>query len=478
MALQSQIFSVGDFTRYGVTNGYILDLILTEESTSVEDNTSIVSYVLQLRSGGSNRFTSSYFWCKVNLGGQEETANPKITAAYNHTYTLMSGSIAVVHNEDGSFSLPWSASMWNTSANQYAPYDTEFTGAMTLTDIPRASAISAADANIGARSTIVINRKSSDFTHSVVYQFGDLVGYIDEEGNPVEDEIKFSSTTVNFAVPKSFYAQIPEAPSGECRLTCKTYSGTSQVGDAQTCSFKATAAESDCAPAVSGHVEDINPLTLELTGDANVLVKFYSTARCAIEAVARNGAVIVQKTVNGTDLHNTLDIADVETGAFAFRTKDSRGYMCESPVIKTVIPYIRLTANLAASRDDPTSGNATLNVNGSYYAGGFGAAENELLVRYRIGTAEYVTLEPEISDGIYSATAALSGLDYTATHSIEVEVTDKLATVTKKVTVNKGIPVFDWGESDFAFHVPVDIPQLSINGQSLEEYIKSVIQGG
>jgi hypothetical protein len=43
---------------------------------------------------------------------------------------------------------------------------------------------------------------------------------------------------------------------------------------------------------------------------------------------------------------------------------------------------------------------------------------------------------------------------------LQVRAVDRLQTVTKSVTVGKGIPVFDWGEGDFAFHVPVTLAGL------------------
>ena len=50
---------------------------------------------------------------------------------------------------------------------------------------------------------------------------------------------------------------------------------------------------------------------------------------------------------------------------------------------------------------------------------------------------------------------ALSGLYYESEYTIQIVAADKLASVTKTVTIRRGIPVFDWGENDFAFHVPV-----------------------
>ena len=69
-----------------------------------------------------------------------------------------------------------------------------------------------------------------------------------------------------------------------------------------------------------------------------------------------------------------------------------------------------------------------------------------------------------------AATISLSDLDYTKAFAFEVVVSDKIATVTKAVTLPKGIPVFDWGENDFNFNVPVKIAgSLTIGGKTITE---------
>ena len=49
-------------------------------------------------------------------------------------------------------------------------------------------------------------------------------------------------------------------------------------------------------------------------------------------------------------------------------------------------------------------------------------------------------------------------------------------TVTQTMTLPRGIPVFDWGEGDFQFHVRVDVPELTVNGEPLADYIRRIIE--
>lgn len=59
------------------------------------------------------------------------------------------------------------------------------------------------------------------------------------------------------------------------------------------------------------------------------------------------------------------------------------------------------------------------------------------------------------------------GFDYHTDYVFEVKVYDgassyALTTVTKTVNVPRGIPVYDWGENDFNFNVPVMLNNVNI----------------
>ena len=135
------------------------------------------------------------------------------------------------------------------------------------------------------------------------------------------------------------------------------------------------------------------------------------------------------------------------------------------------MPYIHLTANADVKRTDPTSGRAKLTISGKYFAGSFGAVSNILKIEYRVGTGDPVTLTGSVKEDQFTVSADLSGLHYQNAHTITVTISDRLETVTKTLHLGKGIPVFDWGEGDFQFHVPVyvngtDVAAVATSAQS------------
>ena len=327
----------------------------------------------------------------------------------------------------------------------------------TLAIDPAASTISCSGANIESNPVIMIAKASPSFTHTITYRFEGLTGTI---------ATKTTATIItSWTIPATFYAQIPNAKSGEATLTCTTYSGNTQIGNPTTCKLSVTTDENKCKPTVSGKVIDVNPNTIAKTGNANTLVRYCSTARCTIETTLnKNAGRILFKTVNNTPIDgNTLEMPNVEVGVFDFYAKDSREYYNTDKETNTLVPYVVLTANVTAWRVDPTSGNAVLRVEGNCYKGNFGAAENTLTIQYHNGEVGGGEVKPTIKDnGTYSVDISLSGLDYTQAFKYEVVVFDELSTVTKNTTIQKGIPVFDWGEEDFNFNVPVTINGVNI----------------
>lgn len=334
---------------------------------------------------------------------------------------------------------------------------------IVLTHIPRASTVGASDAYIGAVSTVSVVRRNPEYTHSVAYAFGELTGFLDADGSLKDREVLLTGSTIPFTIPESFYAQIPDSPSGVCTLTCRTYRDGAQLGEPQSCAFTVTAKPELCAPEVVGSVTDGNPVTAALTGDANKLIRYGSNAVCALTANAKNGASIREKTVGGIPVEDTVIFEQVETGSFSFAATDSRGYTNAVTVEAELIPYTRLTANISVKRTNPTNGKALLTVTGNCYQGSFGAADNTIQISCRVDGGEALAFTPQWEEDTYTLETELTGLDYLRDHIVEVQVSDCVEQVVGTATVGRGIPVFDWGESDFVFHVPV-----SLNGCKLQ----------
>lgn len=404
----------------------------------------------------------------------------KIVDATDTSTPITASLDNIAHNTDGSKSISIQLTgnrftgfrFFTISDKGGSGWYVDSSKTVALTTIPRASTLGATDANIGSNSAVAIDKKASFYTHSIKYEFGSLSGYVTSSGGVSTSEVKFSASSVSFKVPTSFYAQIPNAKTGKCKLTCTTYSGSTKIGDPQTTEFTVTAAESLCKPQVSGILIDSSSQTVNLTGDEYVLVKYFSDAACTISAEAKNSATIVKKKIGGVEVSgNSRTIFDVETNSVTFQATDSRGYSTQVTVKRAMVNYVRLTVNAQLARKDPTSGNALLQVKGNYFNDSFGQVDNTLEMWYRLAKSgesygSWVQVFPTLDGNTYTLSVDLSGFDYLSSYSLQVRAEDKLTSKTITVTVSQGIPVVDWGKDDFRFNVPFLIPD-SARGSTL-----------
>ena len=137
------------------------------------------------------------------------------------TLTSMAGSIAKYTSGD------WYLHVTHGSGtNSY----TEFTGGsnpkieITYEYAASTPTFSASSVNMGSAVTINTNRKSSNLTHTIRYNFGAASGIIGTE--------KSVGASVSWTPPLSLAAQIPNNTSGTATITCITYLNGVQTGQA------------------------------------------------------------------------------------------------------------------------------------------------------------------------------------------------------------------------------------------------------
>lgn len=447
-------------------NLYYAILSITEQSQSNAANSTTLAYSLTLYSGNT-RFSGYTIGYRIKVDGvqidyHDNTGN-QTSIGRNEAKLVTSGTTTVLHNDDGTKTISAEVELW-TDSGAYLPVYISGSGQVKLTQILRESTISATDANIGAVSMIAVNRKSAAYTHSIRYAFGGLSGYITAEGGVSASEVKLSSTYIGWTVPAAFFGQIPNAKSAKCTLTCKTYSGSTQIGSAKTCTLTCVAAESDCAPQVTASVAASDAITATLTGSSTKLIRYCSDALCTISATARNSATLRRKRIAGQVIDGTSrTISAIEADAVTADATDSRGYSTAVTVPVDLVPYVKLTCRASTVRETPTGDKVMLYISGSWYNGSFGAADNTLTLKYKVdGASAWTAVTPTLTGNTYSAQMELTGVSYNETHTLSVAAADKLSTVQVSDTIKRGVPVFDWGEHDFESHVPVIAPAASI----------------
>ena len=302
--------------------------------------------------------------------------------------------------------------------------------------------------------------------------------------------------------------------SQKLTLTLYTYEGSSLVGESVSVTLTAYTSASS-SPTISGtNLADTNTTTLGLTGDSSVLVKNRSTATISFTAKSLNNATLSSITINGTEVLTSKGLSEysvnksytnASTGTYEIRITDSRGYSRVGTLLaRQVIAYITPTLSANIERYLPVNENKVLlSFSGACYNGSFGAVTNVLKIEYSYvdssGSTTSVVIDQAASSTKYNYNVSnnsyysldadsqeqgsllLSTLfDYQNAYEVTVKVSDKLSETSTKLTLIKGLPVFDFGSDDFNFNVDVTAPDVYIanvtdsstgNATSLADFI-------
>ena len=440
------------------SGSYIIGKIDWSSTKNVEGNYSSVTATLYCKKLNDSMIltqTTGGTWAySLNINGSTISGSVK-KDILSDWVAMATHTVQVSHNADGAKTITISGSVTAPSGSSYAGLTSSGSKSVALDTIPRASSVTATNADIGFNTTITINRASPSFTHTLQYSFEGTSGIIINET---------ASTSVSWTVPAAFYAKIRNAKSGICTITCTTWNRSTTVGSPTTCTFVVTANENICKPTLSPTYVDTNATTVALTGSNTKFVQYYSTAQLATGAAARNGATLASQSITcggKTSNAGTATIQNVDSPTFVFSATDSRGYTATQTINATMIAYVPLTC-VVKKESATVDGNVTLTVSGNCYNGNFGTKVNSLKLYYRFrqnGSSMWSS-NVEItnitkSGNTYTATFTYKVPDYRKGYVFQIRAVDELASVNSADLPIKIPPVFDWGENDFNFNVPV-----------------------
>lgn len=244
---------------------YTLAVSFEETGTSTENNTSTLSCTCTLTGTkigwNTSTQTLNFYWHDDNQYSGDTnyfigsaTYNNCGKDQVNSTWTI-TGNITVPHKADGTLNGYVWAWIEKNGSNQYVPASGGVgTVTTALTNIPRASSISATEADIGSSSTITINRAVSTFKHTITYSFTG----VDSNNQTVTRTgiiaTKTSNVQLSFTLPgvgnsNDLYPLIPNGKELVGTLICDTFSGDTYIGSSN-CSIKAKVPDS-AKPTVS-----------------------------------------------------------------------------------------------------------------------------------------------------------------------------------------------------------------------------------
>ena len=444
------------------TGVYLIgQIVWSSESNGTEANTSKVTATLQLQRDAANTTTGT-FKGTFKVGGTSETISWYGSLPSRTWVTIKTITVTVNHNSSGAGSCYLYARINGPTETTMEGTYVSGSTTVTLDTISRQAVLtSATNFNDEENPTITYNNPlggaipSLQAGISLTKSSSDVIAYHDVDKTAGTDTIELTTSERN-----TLRAAVTEGNSRTVWIYLRT-----RIGETYFYSpISKTLTIKNPKPTISPTITDSNSTTIGLTGNSSKLVRYYSNAAITIGAAAVKQATITSQkvTCGSKSLTGNGTINAIESRNFVFTVTDSRGNTTKQTVTPSdFVEYVKLTCGIANNIPD-ISGNMTVRVKGNYFNGSFGSKSNSLSVYYRYKTASgsytsWAAMTVTKSGNTYSATANISGLDYKTNYIFQAYAVDALATVYSAEKPAKATPVFDWGENDFNFNVPVTI---------------------
>ena len=416
-----------------------LILSWTATSQSVENNSTVLHWVLKGAGGGSTWYMAGPF--KVVIDGTT-VYNSSTRIQLGSSTKVAEGNITLKHKTDGtkSFTAKVEAAIYTYAVNCSG------SSSFTLNTIPRKSTLTASNGTLSTAQTLTINRASSSFTHTLTYKCGSTSGTI---------TTKTTSTSLSWTPPLSLASQNTTGLSVTVAFTLTTYSGNTSIGSTTksiTCSIP-----SSVVPSCSLTLDDT-------TGWEDVYgspVQGLSNIKVTIKATLAYGSPISKyaATANSaqfsTSSFSTGVLKSSGSSVVSGTVTDRRGRKGSASYTMRVQAYTKpAITKLTVSRCDQ---DGTANDQGEYVKVTFTARVTELnskntaayKLKYKKSTASsYTTVALSALDNAYS----VSGFTYilaassNSSYDIAVEVTDRHSTSTRTTSASTAFTLINWGQ--------------------------------
>ena len=442
--LQTKTFSYGDLSYKSYSNAYILELTVTEESVDAASNTSLLSYVLRLRSGSNNRFSLYHIGAEVTFDGEAVATRDRYSTAqvsldYSAAVELLSGSAAVKHDADGGKTLQIGYSIDMETGN-YVPGPLAASGELVLTAIPRCAVFTAEGGTLGQPLTFVFSGAESGQSYTLTCRAGDLSETLFEN--------RESLTDLSWTPPLSWAAANTQGTAVELygELTC---SGAGSYGSYISCAIPESVVPG-CEIALSdgagladtyGWIRGKSRLQVALT-----LQPAYGAAITDVTVTANGGVYTESEFTTGV-----LKSAGEQT--VAVQLTDTRGRRGTVTAAFTVLDYANpILSGLTAAR---CNADGLENDRGEYVKLTFSAEVSELggkntaayTLSYRkTGAAGFTEVPLSEFTGRYTVSGGsyILPADSSSSYELRLTVADAVGETSASVMAPTGFTLMHW----------------------------------
>ena len=453
--------------------GYVR-LAWSESSQNIANNTTTISYTLSIYRS-SNISSSASKDYSITINGVK-VASGTTTIGGSGTKNIKTGTTTITHTADGSksFSLSFSLEIGITwSGSSIGTITGSGTG--TLDTIPRATTptLSTSSIDMGSSITISTPRASSSFTHTLTYSFGSASGTIASS----------VGTSQSWTVPLTLANQVPNATSGTCTITCKTYNGSTLIGT-KTVTFTAKVPSSVVPSISSVSVADTNSAYATQFG---ALVQGKSKAKFTITAagsysstISSYKTVIESKTYTGAS-PTTAVLSGSGNITATITVTDSRGRTATTTKTVSVVAYSapKITSfSVIRSNADGTTNNegtnATVKVAFSISSVNNKNASSYIIDYKLVSATTWTTLKSGTGYSFNQNVISGAVFNVDSTYDVRLTVTDYFGKAQAIVDLSTAFTLMDFNANGKA----MAIGKVSEKTEGVEFGIKAFFNNG
>lgn len=378
---------------------------------------------------------------------------------------------------------------------------TSKTGKVTA---PAASTSTIDNFNIGDTKTISITRANSSFTHKVEVLWGDWSKTLSSSaGTSVSWNTSTDASTM--------YSKIPNNISGVGGIRTTTYYNGVQVRSATSKTFTAYVVNSNPTFTAFSY-KDNNTTTSNVTGNNQLQIQNKSNLVVIVSAATPKNSATIKKyiaTINGKNYESTSTTINIgaisKSGTLALQVKavDSRGLSTSVSKNITVVSYTQPSYTVEVTRKNNYEQETTIEIlYGKYTSLLLEWKENGFIVQNpnpnAIVTSQY---RYKASDGNFNAWKSITlneskdankdetnfnfselvgNLDNTKTFIFEVQIADKITTITQTFTLKNGTPIMAMRKQSIGINkVPTISKGIDIDGDiNFTNYEDKIVMKG
>lgn len=334
-------------TSVSVTNWDTLKFSWTVQSQSILNNTTTISWKMELIATASGYISSSVAknWA-VTVNGTQYSGTNTVAISNNTTRTLASGTTTIPHGTDGKKTFSYSFSQaFNITFSNQSIGTISGTGSGTLDTIARKSTLTANNGTLGTSQKLSIARANSSFTHTLTYVCGTVSGTI---------ATKTTATSISFTPPLTLANQNTQSTNVSITFTLTTYSGNNAIGTDTKhiyCTIPATvkptiatitvAEASSLVPANFPYIQSKSKLNISIS--ASGIYESTISVKTVVDGV----------TYTGTNITTNI-LTSVGDIPITTTVTDSRGRTATQTKTVTVFAYSPPTVSASLIRCDST----------------------------------------------------------------------------------------------------------------------------